>query len=134
MEEREEMDGDPHEIIITTRENSSKPRVVRFSDLFSLRDDIRSMMYLWNTNNYYVDVINRIFIINGGRKLGFTDLGPCRVLYRRRNQRTFTLNNGNSGPEKTTLWLIGLEEIGTERKLFLIISEDGHNWSWKNKL
>lgn len=128
------MDGDPHEIIITTRENSSKPRVVRFSDLFSLRDDIRSMMYLWNTNNYYVDVIDRIFIINGGRKLGFTDFGPCRVLYRRRNQRTFALNNVNSEPEKTTLWLMGLEEIGTERKLFLIISEDGHNWSWENKL
>ena len=128
------MKVNPHEIIVTTREDSNQPRVVQFLDLYALRDDITSMMYLWDTNCYYVNVGSRTFIINGGRKLSFGSLGPCRILYRRRNRRTFAIDGKDGGPEKTTLWLLGLEERAGEKKIILIISEDGMAWQWANKL
>lgn len=128
------MDGDPHEIIITTQEDSNQPRVVEFLDLYDLRNDITTMMYLWNANSYFVDVVNRTFIINGGRKLKFGDMGPCRILYRRRNQQRYATNDLSKASEKVVLWLLGLEEIGTKRRLLLIVSEDGVAWRWANKL
>jgi len=125
--------SDPHEIIITTRENPNQPRVVQFSDLFSIRDDIKSMMYLWNANCYYVDVVDQVFIINGGRKIKIEAYDNCKVMYRRRNAISYTVNS-NNGPKKKVNWLLGLEEIKTEKMVFLQISEDGCFWSWENKL
>jgi len=125
--------NDPHEIIITTIENPSQPRVVQFSDLYSLRNDIKSMMYLWNTNCYYVDVVDRTFIINGGRKVKL-DFGECKILYRRRSQLKLAVNTGDS-TERKTLWLLGIEEKGgTNQMTFLIVSDDGRVWRWANKL
>lgn len=126
--------NDPHEIIITTRKDSSKPRVVQFSELYALRHDITSMMYLWNTSCYYVDVVHQTFTVNGGRKIVFGDFKRCKILYRRRNQVSYALNSDNNGPEKKLNWLLGLEEIGTKRMVLLIISEDGRFWQWANKL
>jgi hypothetical protein len=124
---------DPHEVIITSKD-SSKPRVAQFSELFALRNDITSMMYLWNTSCYYVDVVRQTFIINGGRKIVFGDFKACKILYRRRNQISYALNSDNNDPKKKLNWLLGLEEIGTKRKVLLIISEDGCFWEWANKL
>jgi len=122
----------PLEIIITTGENPD-PQLVQFSDLYDLRESITSIMYLWNTNCYYVDVTHQTFIINGGRKLHF-EMGPCRVCYRRRNQHKYAMNDLKGKPEKTQIHIVGLEKIGTEKRLILMISEDGQEWRWANKL
>jgi len=130
--ERRDMD-DVHEIIITTREDSSNPRVVQFRDLFALREQIQSMMFIWNTNCYYVDVVSQTFIINGGRKIQFSNFEACKVLYRRRTQLKYTTNSEGE-PETILTWLIGLEEIGTKRMVLLIVSDNGVVWQWANKL
>lgn len=127
--------NDPHEIIVTTFSEPTKQQVVDFSRLFEMREDIASMMYLWNTNCYYVNVQDRTFMINGGRKIQFSDLRKCRVLYRRRNSVSYSLNpQGNGKPERRTSWILGVEEKGTKRMVMLIIGEDGSTWQWANKL
>ncbi len=125
--------NDAHEIIITTLEDSSTPRVVQFRDLFALREQIKTMMYIWNTNCYYVDVVSQTFIINGGRKIQFSKFESCKVLYRRRTQISYTTESDGK-PETTLTWLIGLEEIGTKRMVLLIVSDNGVVWQWANKL
>lgn len=125
---------DTHEIIITTLENPDTPRVVEFRDLFGLRESIRSMMYIWNTNCYYVDIVSQTFIINGGRKIKFNKFEKCKILYRRRSQISYTTNSEDGKPEVKLVWLIGLQEIGTRRMVLLIVSDDGSIWQWANKL
>jgi len=127
----------PHEIIITTRKNPIA-RKVDFSELYTIKDDITTMMYLWNTNSYYVDVLCQIFIINGGRKMQFNLSNPCRVLYRKRNQITYKMDSleGSTGDHN---WLLGIEEIPllndkNTKKVLLIIESDGRFWQWANNL
>ncbi len=122
----------PLEIIITTRENPD-PQIVQFFDLYDLRESITSIMYLWNTNCYYVNVTEQTFIINGGRKLHF-EMGPCWVCYRRRNQHKYAMNDLNGEPTRLQIHIIGLEKIGTDKKLLLMISENGQIWRWADKL
>ena len=134
MEEREEM-NDPHEIIITIRKDSKSTRVVQFSDLYALRTEIEKMIYLWNTNCYYVDVVNRTFIINGGRKMQIEKMGECKILYRRRTQFEKGIDSDDSEPKNKKInWILGIEEIETKKVVFVQISEDGKNWSWEDKL
>lgn len=123
-----------HEIIINTRKDSNHPRVVQFSDLFDLRNDISTMLYLWTTNSYYIDVVSRTFIINGGRKIIFSDYKDCKILYRRRNQISYAVDGKEKPLDKKINWILGIEEIETKRMVLLIISEDGQFWEWANKL
>ena len=125
---------DTHEIIITTLEDPDKPRIVEFRDLFGLRENIKSMMYIWNTNCYYVDIVSQTFIINGGRKIRFSKFEKCKVLYRRRSQISYTTDSEDGKPKVKLTWLIGLQEIGTKRMVLLIVSDDGSVWQWANKL
>ena len=123
-----------HEIIITTQEDP-KPRVVDFSELYTLREDISSMMYLWDTNCYYVDVVNRTFIINGGRKIKFETFRDSRILYRRRNQVHVTMDApGSNGKKHDIHWLLGIEDKGTGDMVFVEVTENGHDFAWQNKL
>jgi hypothetical protein len=135
--EREEMEN-PAEIIVTTRENPDA-KVVEFGELFKLHQEesINSMMLLWNHNSYFVNSDERIFMINGGRKMVLEQLGECEFLYRRRNQFQMGMNapDGNGGPKnKLVNWIIGVKERGTDTMVLLQIAEDGHAWAWLDEL
>jgi hypothetical protein len=124
--------NDQHEIIVTLREDLTKPRVVQFSELYAIRDDMITMMCLWNTNCYYVDAESKTFIINGGRKITMDTMKNPKVIYRRRNQFEKGLNSEVAENKKVN-WFMGLEdEDGT--MVLLQISETGREWSWANKL
>ncbi|MHA2426512.1 MAG: hypothetical protein ACXADB_00530 [Candidatus Hermodarchaeia archaeon] len=126
--------SDPHEIIVTIKDDPNQPRVVSFSDLFAIRDDITTMTHLWNTNCYYVNVLQKSFMINGGRRIRFNSpFGDCALLYRRRTRKTIALD-GNGKPITEIAWIMGIEDKETKEMAFLIISEDGRNWEWRNKL
>lgn len=125
---------DPHEIIITTRDNPNKPRVVQFEELNALRDDILTMSHLWNFGSYYVSVPDRTFIINGGRKYSVGNLGECEFLYRRRCRFDMAMNGNGEPTNKTVMWIMGLQDKETEKMVLLQISEDGRQWLWADSL
>jgi len=125
---------DPHEIIVTLQDQPTEPCVVQFSELFDLRDNIVTMMHLWNSNSYYVDVKRRMFIINGGRKIVVNFPKECRLFYRRRNQFEKGMNSNNWADNRKANWLMGLEDKETGKLVFLQIAEDGHVWAWADKL
>lgn len=120
----------PMEIIATFKDDSSS-RIVEFSELHGLIDNISSVMFLWNTNCYYVDSVSKTFIVNGGRRTRFNEMGNCKILYRRRNQLRLSMS-GVPG-ETRSVWILGLvSEYG--EMVLLSISEDGSEWGWATKL
>jgi len=124
--------NNPMEIVVSLKDGTSSQRVVQFSELHGLIDNIGSLMLLWNSNSYYVDCISKTFIINGGRRTRFNEMEDCKVIYRRRNQCQMSMS-GQPG-ETHTIWIIGLESKKTGSMILIDISEDGTDWSWNTKL
>lgn len=111
---------------------------VLFKDIFPNRDNIESIMMLWDTNSYYINVKNKYFLINGGRRvqpialLEMEDLKPLAVHRHRKELSTNTMDvTGN----ESSLFLVGVTGIIKDevRDLFLYISQDGSMWSWGTK-
>ncbi len=127
----------PEWIITTT--DQMRPLKVEFKDLLALKPKILSMMLLWVHNSYYVNVAERTMIINGGHKfrpLAMEEFDPIQILYARRNQAHYSVNDSqNDGPNRSRSYLLGFEGILNKesRELFLHISEDGSLWAWKHK-
>jgi hypothetical protein len=128
--------NDLHEIIVTTKNEPSKQRIVQFSDLYSIRNDIKSIMFLWNTNCYYINVSTGVFIVNGGRRIQFPGSGDYILIYRRRNIQTYDLQptDENVKSRLQIRWILGIEDKDTKSMLLLVISSDGSSWQWANKL
>lgn len=124
--------GDPMEIVVSVEGNPT-PKSVAFSDLYAMRESIKSVMVFWNTNSYYVDSMSKTFIINGGRKVRFNEMEDCRILYRRRTQAEMAVNSGDEASRKV-IWIFGLESKKTGSTVFMEISEDGKDWKWNTKL
>lgn len=122
--------GNPMEILVTMRDSPSS-KVVEFSELHGLIDNVGSIMFLWNSNSYYVDSISKTFIVNGGRRTRFNEIGNCKILYRKRNQLQLSMS-GAPG-ETRVIWIVGLESESGEWVL-LHITEDGSEWDWATKL
>lgn len=123
---------DQFEILVTVQDDPN-PRKVEFSDLFPLRESLQSVMFLFNTNSYYVDALSKTFIINGGRRICFKELGECEILYRKRNRAEVSLTGDQKG-SPMTFYLIGLREKETGRVVFTMVTEDGASWEWGNTL
>lgn len=118
------------EYIISTVDQGS-PRIVPFSELYAQRRDITAMTLLWDHNSYHVNVVDRYFIINGGRKLHFEDLFPVpMILYSRRNR--FEVSDGEGAKDPMVTYLLGLQSQDEKKQLFLHISGDGQAWAWDN--
>lgn len=124
--------GNRLEIIITTRDALSTPRAVRFEELYDLRKDIASIMFLWDTNSYYVDSLSRMFMINGGRRI-VVDMDDCEVIYRKRNSQVMSMTDGAS--RKDTAWIVGIQETTPKGKMrALKITDGGFSWQWIDSL
>ena len=124
------------EWIITTYDSSKKQHVEVFKNLFAQREEIDSMMLLFDYNSYYISVDGRFFIINGGRRIQPRELQILEnpiILYARRHTKTISVS-GNSEPTDTLTYLLGVEGIvdGEKKELFLQISQDGRFWAWRN--
>jgi hypothetical protein len=118
------------EIIVT--EDKVEPRVVRFEELFSMRDRITSIMFLWNANSYYVNALTNTFMVNGGRKIKVENLGECSILYRRRNSLVTSTTGGEQ--RRMLAWMIGLQSKEDKKMLALKIDDDGATWQWVDAL
>lgn len=119
------------EIIIVTRD-CPKPKKVRFEDLYGLKERIETIMFLWDTNCYYVDCKNNAFIINGGRRLAFPNLGNTCIEFRRRN--TMQVSSGVKAISRTCTWIIGIKSIDSGSMCLLEIEHSGNSWKWKTGL
>lgn len=116
------------EIIIT--DESGRPESVPFTDLHKRKDTLQSIMFLWDTNCYFVSREENTFIINGGRKLPFPDMGSTHIVYRKRTKRKIS---GTSEGRESIEWIVGLQNeknIG----VLLCISETGHEWKWRDRI
>jgi len=121
--------NDRMEILVTTRDRESKS--VPFSDLYSMRERIVSLMFLWNNNSYFIDSETSTFIVNGGRRTRFNEMLDCSIVYRRRTRREISMFGEK--PLDVITWILGIESA-TGSKVLLQVSEDGREWSWENTL
>lgn len=126
--------------IIVTTELNPEPFQVLFSDLYALKNKIKSLLFLWDYNSYYVNVEQGYFIINGGRRIQPTitlTMTDKIIEYAKRNRVDVTLDNNeniNSGEVQSSYLLGIIGKDGTENKSILIhISPDGSLWGWKDK-
>ena len=126
------MSDDPLEIIITTGEEPT-PQKVGFEALYPVKDDITSIVFLWNTNSYFIDIENNMFMLNGGRRISFPDMGRCHLLYRKRNAVNFAVGSLQATSKKTVTWIVGLENED-EKKIVLMLRDNGKTWQWANEL
>jgi len=129
----------PVEFVVTTR-GEITPKVIPFENLFVLKPNIIAMTLLWNVNSYHVNIEQRLFILNGGRRIhinGFEDAENIRILYVRRNNLKMSVNSDGNGQPKEekheVSYLLGWEgEIkGETKQLMIHISPDGCNWYWR---
>jgi len=129
------------EWIITTSDDEG-PRKVQFRELYALKDKIEQMTILWDVNSYHVNIPERYFIINGGRKLFFKDEFDEAVLfYAKRNRKTIGMNKAPVARtvegkvlSHSVTYLLGLDgtQDGKEKILLLQTSPDGKFWRWQD--
>lgn len=114
------------EFIIATIDQP-EPRGVQFSELYNLQKSITHLTLLWDYHSYHVNLVDKVFIINGGRKLQVEQFpGPVRLVYARRN--TMMMTGGN--PKPLITYLLGMEDDNNQ--LLLHVSDTGGTWAWKN--
>ncbi len=110
---------------------------VQFNYIFPNKEHIDSITMLFDTNSYIINVRQRFFIINGGRRIQpkpvmlMDEVWPLAV---KRRRKTVTLNGEESGDESLS-YLLGIEGIlnGEKREVLIQISQDGSLWAWKSK-
>jgi hypothetical protein len=117
--------------IIATVKGETKPRTMKFEELYPVKDDLETVMFLWNTNSYYVDCLNNTMIINGGRRFRFGYIGESKLIYRKRTAMTMTIAGEQSNK---SVWLVGLEGINEDQMVLLEIEYDGSAWRWLKSL
>lgn len=126
------------EIIVTT-ENNPEPYEVQFSDIYNIKDKIKSMLLLWDTNSYYVNIDVGYFIINGGRRVQPVILQMMTdktIEYAKRNRMDVTLDGDDlEQGEIQSSYLLGVTgKYNGENKTILVhVSPDGSLWGWKDK-
>ncbi len=125
------------EFIIRIRSEPS-PRPIQFGDIFPIKDELQSLTLLWDTNSYMANRDKRFIIINGGRKISFSEFKECRdlkIFYRQRVSQDIAVGNDIVKERaKRILYLLGF--VGTVRGetkyVFLQIATDGTQWIWKD--
>jgi len=125
---------DQLEIIVRVKTDPT-PMVVTREELYPIREKLDSMMLLWNTASYYVDTKQKMFIVNGGRKLFMDFEDGVKIVYRMRRSVTYGLTS-KEPPTHHEAWVMGLEGIkdGKPKQVFLVIEHGGETWGWENHL
>lgn len=115
--------------IIASFKNGEESRVVAFSELYGLRQNICSLLLLWDTNSYYVNCEEGVVMVNGGRRIRSDKFRDSEILYRKRNAMTYSMaSNEDTSPEKVVSWIIGLQKAG--EMVALEIKNEGVTWGW----
>ena len=117
--------GNQLEIIVHLKDN--KPKIISFEDLYAVRGQMESIVFLWNTNSYYVSILDNTIIVNGGRKIHFKEMGNCNIEYRKRSTFQYS-TTGDHEPRKDHKWLFGLRNENKEVVL-LEVASNGKNWT-----
>jgi hypothetical protein len=134
-----EMSKEP-EFFITTQDNP-EVRPVPFVNLYAQRDFMTSMTLLWDCNSYHINIIDKYFIINGGRRIPVTGkLDSIKVLYARRNNVELTVTGGKE-VKRGISYLLGFEAVNdnnltegpVKHELMLHISSDGKVYTFRDK-
>ena len=112
---------------IITFKDEELPKVVSFKDLYAIRNNINSALLLWDYNSYRVDIKDKYFCVNGGKKIYIQEMETPEFVYLRRNIRNIYENSTNS--DTNTFYILGMQE--NSNTLVLNISSDGSNWAWK---
>lgn len=126
------LDNDLEIIVVVS--GDSKPRNVKFEDLYDLKKNIESLMLLWNTNCYYVSRDKNTFLINGGKRLMFPKLGTTDIEYRRRSTMHLSTASMKDQPSRTYIWIVGLKSKESNSLLLLEVDSTGASWKWKTTL
>ena len=123
------------EFIITRSFEPKGPIPVEFESIFKSRDSVTSLMLLWDIASYHVDVLQRQFIICGGRRLISNDAlsfnGKVWIFCAKRHQREVNAENVEDVKKERLFYLLGI--TNDTDYLYLQISEDGKQWMWRNK-
>jgi len=118
--------------IIVSVENEPSPHEVKFEDLFAIKDQIKSIMFLWNANSIYVDCVSNTFIIHGGRRIKFPEMGKTKIEYRKRTSVQVSVSGGSTS--RSHVWLIGLRCVDEDKVLLIEADKTGTLWEWRNVL
>lgn len=119
--------------ILVSVDDKPNPYEVRFEELYAIKDTIKSIMFLWNAGSLYVDCVSNTFIIHGGRRIRFPEMGKTKIEYRKRSSVQMSTAGGQSGPKKDHVWLVGLRCVDIEDKVLLVeIDKTGTQWKWVN--
>lgn len=113
-----------------------KPVSLQFEELYPVKDQIKKAVLLWDTNSYVIDVVNKTFIVNGGRPIqppGLHSLQNAEIEYAARHTRQLSMTSDSESSERIS-FLVGVKGTiqGEERSLLLHISDDGSMWQWKD--
>lgn len=113
-----------------------KPVSLQFEELFPVKDQIKKVVLLWDTNSYVIDVVNKSFIINGGRlfqPVGLQDMENAVLEYAARHTRQLSMTADSESSESIS-YLAGVKGTieNEERQLLIHVSSDGRSWSWKD--
>ena len=123
--------------IVITLKDSETPKRIGFFDIFKCKDDIKTLIYLYDFNSYLVNIEEGFFCVNGGRRIK-----PCncdkyenkKLVYAKRNSKEVNINSGDESNINVN-YLIGLQGDfeGENKTVLLQISEDGSSWVWRDK-
>lgn len=135
IEKRKEMVTVESLEFIVKLKNEDTPKTLPFKELFQNRSNMESMQLLWDCSSYYVNVEERYFIINGGRRVQPDNLVMMEspmVLYTRRNKQEVGMDGVEVG-DRVITYLLGAEGIvdGIHKEILLEIEETGILWRWR---
>ncbi len=127
------------EFIVSTKDRP-QPYKIEFEKIFPLKPQIKSAVLLFNFNSYLVNVKEKFFVINGGRKIsikGFESCSDLKVTVVKRHRRELSLGKAESNGKgkEYVFFLLGWEGTveGEKKELFLNISPEGNQWFWASK-
>lgn len=113
----------PPQIVVATK----KERVLyltTFEDVAITKEEVATCALIWNTNSYYIDVENQIFVVNGGKKIRFDEyqVANAILVFVRRHHVTL-----NGEKKEETSYFLGYEGEGKEKHemMAMHISPDG---------
>ena len=127
------------EFLVTTKSDKI-PKVMQFEVIAGYKPEIETMTLLWNANSYHVNLPQRLFIINGGRRIhiqGWEDVESVNILYYKRHNREVSVNGDNGSPREgpnVVSYLRGWEGGVAEdaKQIMLHIGPNGKEWYWRD--
>ena len=123
------------EIVVATKGHRVLQKT-SFEEASQNKREIIVASLVWNTNSYFVDIDEQVFVINGGKKIRFEEWlvnDPILVLIRRHHLR-LGMGDGEH-PLKEVSYLLGYVGIaaGAERTMLMHISPDGSEFVFKTR-